>query len=70
MARKSAAIVFAGSGGAGAISAGIVLLRAAALSPDRLFAFLWALRGGQYSGVDDAALRVLSNDDIEQKPVP
>ncbi len=30
-----------------------------------LIAFLWALRSGQYSDVDGAALRVLSDDDIE-----
>jgi len=30
-----------------------------------LFAFLWALRSGQYSDVDGAALRVLSDDDVE-----
>jgi cbb3-type cytochrome oxidase maturation protein len=30
-----------------------------------LIAFLWALRSGQYSDVEGAALRVLSNDDIE-----
>jgi len=30
-----------------------------------LFAFLWALRNGQYSDVDGAALRILSDDDIE-----
>ena len=30
-----------------------------------LFAFLWALRSGQYSDVEGAALRVLSDDDIE-----
>ena len=29
-----------------------------------LFAFLWALRTGQYSDVEGAALRVLSDDDI------
>ena len=29
-----------------------------------LFAFLWALRSGQYSDVDGAAQRVLSDDDI------
>ncbi len=35
-----------------------------------LIAFLWALRNGQYSDVDGAALRVLSDDDIEsEKPV-
>jgi len=32
-----------------------------------LIAFLWALRSGQYSDVDGAALRVLSDDDIEQR---
>jgi cbb3-type cytochrome oxidase maturation protein len=30
-----------------------------------LIAFLWALKSGQYSDVDGAALRVLSDDDIE-----
>ena len=31
-----------------------------------LLAFLWALRNGQYSDVEGAALRVLSDDDIER----
>ena len=31
-----------------------------------LFAFLWALRTGQYSDVDGAAQRVLSDDDVER----
>ncbi|HEY6027602.1 MAG TPA: cbb3-type cytochrome oxidase assembly protein CcoS [Pseudolabrys sp.] len=30
-----------------------------------LFGFLWALRSGQYSDVDGAALRILSDDDVE-----
>jgi cbb3-type cytochrome oxidase maturation protein len=30
-----------------------------------LLAFLWALRSGQYSDIDGAALRVLSDDDID-----
>jgi cbb3-type cytochrome oxidase maturation protein len=30
-----------------------------------LFAFLWALRSGQYNDIDGAALRVLSDDDIK-----
>jgi cbb3-type cytochrome oxidase maturation protein len=30
-----------------------------------LFAFLWALRSGQFSDVDGAALRVLSDDDLD-----
>jgi cbb3-type cytochrome oxidase maturation protein len=29
-----------------------------------LAAFLWALHSGQYSDVDGAALRVLSDDDL------
>ena len=33
-----------------------------------LFAFLWALRTGQYSDVEGAALRVLADDDIEKTP--
>jgi cbb3-type cytochrome oxidase maturation protein len=31
-----------------------------------LFAFLWALKSGQYSDVDGAAQRVLLDDDIER----
>ncbi len=31
-----------------------------------LIGFLWALKSGQYSDMDGAALRVLSDDDIEQ----
>ena len=31
-----------------------------------LSAFLWALRSGQYSDVDGAALRVLSDDDLKK----
>ena len=31
-----------------------------------LFAFLWALKSGQYTDVDGAAVRVLSDDDIER----
>ena len=30
-----------------------------------LIAFLWALKSGQYSDVEGAALRVLQDDDIE-----
>lgn len=36
-----------------------------------LFAFLWALKRGQYDDLDGAALRVLSDDDLvsaEQSP--
>jgi len=31
-----------------------------------LFAFLWALRSGQYSDMDGAALRILQDDDVEK----
>ena len=31
-----------------------------------LFGFLWALRSGQYTDMDGASLRVLSDDDIRQ----
>ena len=30
-----------------------------------LFAFLWALKSGQYSDIDGAALRAPSDDDVE-----
>jgi cbb3-type cytochrome oxidase maturation protein len=30
-----------------------------------LFAFLWTMRSGQYDDLDGAALRVLSDDDVE-----
>lgn len=37
-----------------------------------LIGFLWALKSGQYSDVDGAALRVLSDDDLppEQREAP
>ena len=30
-----------------------------------LFAFLWSMRAGQYDDMDGAALRVLSDDDVQ-----
>ena len=30
-----------------------------------LFAFLWALRSGQYNDVEGAALRILGDDDVK-----
>ncbi len=39
---------------------------ALALGLTGLLGFLWALRSGQYNDVDGAALRVLSDDDIEK----
>lgn len=35
-----------------------------------LFAFLWALKSGQYNDVEGAALRVLSDDDLQRAPSP
>lgn len=32
-----------------------------------LAAFLWSLKSGQYDDMDGAAVRVLSDDDIESK---
>ena len=31
-----------------------------------LFAFLWALKSGQYNDMEGAAYRVLSDDDVEK----
>ncbi len=33
-----------------------------------LFAFLWSLKAGQYDDLDGAALRILDNDDLTEKP--
>jgi cbb3-type cytochrome oxidase maturation protein len=41
---------------------------ALALGLGGLAAFLWSLRSGQYDDLDGAALRVLSDDDIETRP--
>jgi cbb3-type cytochrome oxidase maturation protein len=38
---------------------------ALALGLAGLGAFLWSLRSGQYDDLDGAALRVLSDDDLE-----
>ncbi len=35
-----------------------------------LFAFLWALRTGQYDDVNGAAMRVLSDDDLDDRTRP
>lgn len=35
-----------------------------------LFAFLWALRSGQYEDLDGAAERVLLDEDDEPQPPP
>jgi cbb3-type cytochrome oxidase maturation protein len=38
---------------------------ALALGLTGLAAFLWSMRAGQYDDLDGAALRVLSDDDVE-----
>ena len=40
---------------------------ALALGLTGLGAFLWSMRTGQYDDLDGAALRVLSDDDIERQ---
>lgn len=37
---------------------------ALALGLTGLFAFVWALRNGQYDDMDGASLRILSDDDL------
>jgi cbb3-type cytochrome oxidase maturation protein len=32
-----------------------------------LFAFLWSMRSGQYDDMEGAALRVLSDDDVDSR---
>jgi len=32
-----------------------------------LIAFLWTLRSGQYEDLDGAALRILTDDDLEER---
>ena len=39
---------------------------ALALGLAGLFSLLWALKSGQYNDVDGAAMRVLSDDDLEK----
>jgi cbb3-type cytochrome oxidase maturation protein len=41
---------------------------ALALGLTGLAAFLWSLRAGQYEDMDGAALRVLSDDDVNGQP--
>jgi cbb3-type cytochrome oxidase maturation protein len=40
---------------------------ALALGLTALAAFLWSLRTGQYEDMDGAALRVLSDDDVQDR---
>ncbi|MGA2567098.1 MAG: 2-oxoacid:acceptor oxidoreductase subunit alpha [Pseudolabrys sp.] len=66
MARTSVAIVFAGSGGAGAMTAGTVLLRAAAHAG--YFGLMTQLFGPQVRGGEAAALLQISTERIDAQP--
>lgn len=66
MARTSIAAVFAGSGGSGAMSAGAVLLRAAAHAG--YYGLMTQLFGAQVRGGESAALVQVSTEPIECQP--
>lgn len=66
MARTSLSIVFAGSGGAGAMTAGAVLLRAAAQAG--YYGLMTQLFGPQVRGGEAAALVQVSTDPIDYQP--
>jgi 2-oxoglutarate ferredoxin oxidoreductase subunit alpha len=66
VARTSIAVVFAGSGGAGAMTAGAVLLRAAAHAG--YYGLLTQLFGPQVRGGESAALVQVSTQPIETPP--
>src|SRR6185369_8244287 len=66
MARTSIAVVFAGSGGAGAMTAGAVFLRAAAHAG--YYGMMTQLFGAQVRGGESAALVQVSVAPIETQP--
>lgn len=66
MARKSLAVVFAGSGGAGAMTAGVVFLRACARAG--YFGLMTQLFGAQVRGGESASLVQISVEPIESQP--
>jgi len=66
VARTSIAVVFAGSGGSGAMSAGAVLLRAAARAG--YYGLMTQLFGAQVRGGESAALVQISTESIESQP--
>ncbi|WP_245434201.1 2-oxoacid:acceptor oxidoreductase subunit alpha [Pseudolabrys taiwanensis] len=66
MPRTSIAIVFAGSGGSGAMSAGAVLLRAAAHAG--YYGLMTQLFGAQVRGGESAALVQVSTQPIDSQP--
>jgi len=66
MARTSIAVVFAGSGGAGAMTAGAVVLRAAASAG--YYGMMTQLFGAQVRGGESASLLQISTEPIEAQP--
>ncbi len=66
MARSSLSLVFAGSGGSGAMTAGALFLRAAAGAG--YFGVMTQLFGAQVRGGESAALVQISNEPIECQP--
>ena len=66
MARKSIAVVFAGSGGSGAMTAGAVFLRACAHAG--YYGVMTQLFGAQVRGGESAALVQVSVEPIEAQP--
>jgi len=66
VARTSIAVVFAGSGGAGAMTAGAVFLRAAAHAG--YYGLMTQLFGAQVRGGETAALVQISTEPIEAQP--
>ena len=66
MARASISVVFAGSGGAGAMTAGNVLLRAAAHAG--YYGMMTQLFGPQVRGGESAALVPISTEPVEAQP--
>ena len=66
MARTAIAVVFAGSGGAGAMTAGAVFLRAAAHAG--YYGMMTQLFGAQVRGGEAAALVQISTEPIECQP--
>ena len=66
MTRSSIAVVFAGSGGSGAMTAGAVFLRAAATAG--YYGMMTQLFGAQVRGGESAALVQISTEPIEAQP--
>lgn len=66
MSRPSIAVVFAGSGGSGAMTAGAVLLRAAASAG--YYGMMTQLFGAQVRGGESAALVQISTEPVRSQP--